>query len=161
MNQNENLVLEMVKKFPIQSEYYNGGSCRPDTESMKGMTFDIVSGNQNSDEIVFKNEYGQFKFYHRQDCCESVRVEDITGELSDLVGSPLLLAEESSSESKESCESGTWTFYKFATIKGYVDIRWLGESNGYYSESVDLAFTPSILGKQLLAVHGMYNFQSE
>jgi len=59
------------------------------------------------------------------------------------VGSPLTLAEESTSNTNPGDytpsryqESFTWTFYRFATIKGYVDIRWLGESNGYYSESV-------------------------
>lgn len=69
-------------------------------------------------------------------CCENVCIEDIAGDVDDLVGAPLLMAEEVTSVAEEH-ESGTWTFYKFATINGFVTVRWLGTSNGYYSESVD------------------------
>ena len=108
---------------------------------MVGKVFTSVT--QDGTEMVFANETETFRFFHYQDCCESVSIEDIVGDLSDLVGEPLLIAEEVSGETpadfdKDYHESVTWTFYKFATRKGYVDVRWLGESNGNYSESVDL-----------------------
>jgi len=109
---------------------------------MKGKTFVEVTGSVGSGEMMFVTSQGErFMFTHMQDCCESVDINDIVGDLQDLVGEPLLIAEEVSGATEpdeEHYESYTYTFYKFATRKGYVDVRWLGESNGYYSERVDL-----------------------
>lgn len=108
---------------------------------IKGKTFSSVIATEYT--LTFENEEERFTFLHHQDCCESVWIESIVGDLQDLVGSPILLAEEvvQAGGNLEAYESQTWTFYKFATIKGYVDVRWIGSSNGYYSESVDLEHT--------------------
>ena len=118
-------------------------------EDMRGKTFTKVYANVDSGgdrtELVFENDEFIFTFFHEEDCCESVYIEDIVGDLNDLVGKPLDIVEEVEHVSDfnppdvepVSGDSFTWTFYKFATIKGWVDVRWLGESNGYYSESVD------------------------
>lgn len=109
-------------------------------ESLIGKTFSSVIANTGNyqDTLVFIGDKS-FRFYHDQDCCESVEINDICGDLSDLENSPILMAEEVTKavDDDNRCESGTWTFYKFATIKGSVTVRWLGTSNGYYSESVD------------------------
>lgn len=104
-------------------------------------TIIYISGHEiGSLQINFACSDGsEYALYHSQDCCEHVRIEDISGDITDLIGSPITLAEEISSEghpAPENPDSYTWTFYRLATAKGYVTIRWLGESNGYYSESV-------------------------
>lgn len=96
------------------------------------------------DSILFETATGEkYEMYHEQDCCEHVYIESIVGDLEDLVGSPILMAEEVTNidepPTSERGESYTWTFYKFATNKGYVTIRWYGSSNGYYSESVSFS----------------------
>lgn len=105
----------------------------------------LVKCYSTDDEVYFETGVGEgFVLYHDQDCCENVYVESIDGDLEDLVGTPILQAEEVSNDEghdekplSEYEDSYTWTFYKLATIKGYVTIRFYGSSNGYYSESVN------------------------
>ena len=109
-----------------------------DVSEMLGQTFSrVVSDN---DTVTFENDEVRYVLYHDQDCCESVYVEDIIGDLEDLMNLPLLISrEDTNAEDPETCDNGesyTWTFYNFATLNGYVTIRFLGESNGYYSEDV-------------------------
>jgi hypothetical protein len=107
-------------------------------KSMMGKVFNSVV--QIGEEIIFSNDTESYKLYHTQYCCESVYIESVVGDLNDLVGAPILMAQESSGYNETGCDGDVseWTFYKFATIKGYVDVRWNGSSNGYYSTSVDL-----------------------
>lgn len=113
----------------------------PEVSDLVGKILTAVE--KSDEEILFRLADGSaYKMYHSQDCCETVRVEEVIGDLDDLVGSPILQAEEVSNAdaaAPEGAESYTWTFYKLATIKGRVTVRWLGESNGYYGEHVDFA----------------------
>lgn len=111
-----------------------------------GKTLTNVEGKVGGDEIIFTVDDGTtYRMFHEQECCESVDVEDICGDLADLIGSPIVQAEESESGERPSNvpepewheDSETWTFYRLATAKGSVVIRWYGVSNGYYSESVE------------------------
>lgn len=109
-----------------------------------GKTLTSVENIDNEELVFTVSKSKKYKLYHDQDCCEDVRIEDVIGDLNDLVGSPIVMAEEATSEENpeditkdNEHDSFTWTFYKLATVKGYVTVRWYGESNGYYSESVD------------------------
>ena len=103
-------------------------------------TFTSIEGKAGDDEMIFHRDDGKkIRFYHDQDCCESVSIEDICGDTSDLVGTPIKMAEVAYKDDPNSLEGvGEWTFYKFASIMGYITVRWYGSSNGYYSISVNM-----------------------
>lgn len=106
-----------------------------------GKTLTSVHVIEDKREIEFTCSTGEkYKMYHEQDCCESVSIDDICGDLNDLIGTPIIGASEDSNNEndKEYYESVTWTFYNISTTKGHVTIRWCGTSNGYYSERVSI-----------------------
>jgi hypothetical protein len=112
-----------------------------DVSELLGKTLTKIQ-NYHDQLYFYVNDGSIYKLYHNQSCCENVYIEDVCGELDDLVGSPITMSEEvdsnySNNELEEFSASFTWTFYKFATVKGYVTVRWFGSSNGYYSERVD------------------------
>ena len=94
---------------------------------------------------------GELTLEHQQDCCERVRIEDFEGDIEDLVGHRLVSAEEvvngdgkrHKGKEPDYGESTTWTFYRLRTTGGDLWVRWLGESNGYYSERVYVNWKPN------------------
>lgn len=106
-----------------------------------GKTITEIVGGVGSEEISFACSDGtKYRMVYHQDCCASCDIEDIAGDLSDLIGSPIVDArEETNSDNPKEQEypddSFTWTFYIIQSGKGTVTIRWYGSSNGYYSES--------------------------
>lgn len=104
---------------------------------------DLVKDKYGNTEIVMiEFESGStLKFYHEQDCCESVYLESVDTNIDNLQGSKLLGIEEVAQKGNEDdYGSKTWTFYKIKTTSGYFTFRWLGKSNGHYSETVSIEY---------------------
>lgn len=99
----------------------------------------LVRIDATDETIYFETKDDVYEMYHEQDCCERVAVDDIEGDFEDILNSEITMADESSNQydTSDCGDSVTWTFYRLATIKGYVNITWKGESNGYYSERVN------------------------
>ena len=106
--------------------------------SLVGKTILAVEGcNVGSESILIRTDAGTMRLYHTQNCCESVRVEDVNGDSEDLIGGVVSIAEERSNQEEDDWGCRTkWTFYTIRTSKGDMDLRWLGRDNGYYGVSV-------------------------
>ena len=101
----------------------------------------MLSVERSGDGINFITNEGQMFNLSPSDGSPNdvhVFIESIVGDLKDLIGKPILKSEESSNGSENLDPQFTWTFYKLATIKGYVDIRFCGQSNGYYCEKAEI-----------------------
>ena len=115
-----------------------------DISILVGQTLTRIEGlAKRSEKVVWRTSDGkEYEMFHEQDCCETVELAEVIGDPEDLLGHPILRAEERTNSTEDppkyadSWTSWTWTFYEISTIKGTVTLRWLGESSGYYSEDV-------------------------
>ena len=112
-----------------------------------GKTIKSIDGLERESEAVniTTNCGNVYRFYHSQDCCEVVYLDDFEGDSALLAGALIISAKEVNSENEpppdgDDVDSYTWTFYEIETTKGEIFMRWLGESNGYYSETVDFVW---------------------
>ena len=129
-----NMKLVEVNWPPFDYQYRSNKGC--DIDDLVGK---VIKGLAYSDEYFqILTDDCVYAFYHQQDCCESVLLTQVDGISDKIIGSSIVIAEVVVDEKSVAGGSITWTFYKIGTNKGMIDFRWQGESNGYYSESVDL-----------------------
>jgi hypothetical protein len=113
-------------------------------EQLLGRTMRSVTRDQNK-TINFScvdGTFWQMRYepeYYEPNWCTTCEIEEVVGDLEDLVGAPIAIADESTNFGDPS-ESFTWTLYRLATVKGYVTVRWYGANNGYSANAMYPSF---------------------
>ena len=108
-----------------------------------GEVLDAVDIDREENQILLTTRSGRkFLVYHEQDCCEKVAISGQDGNFDKLIGKPIVEARDfavDTGESESDYDSQTTTTLVFRVDDQTVISRWVGDSNGYYSESVDIA----------------------
>ena len=106
-----------------------------------GETIIEITGIATNEIIQLKCQSGTtYKIYARggwmgaENEERPAEIEDISGDIEDLIGSKLIIAE----CRKSDAVGKIYRFYHFATMKGRVDIRFTSESSEYYGGDVFL-----------------------
>jgi hypothetical protein len=113
---------------------------------LKGKTITSIDGSNSddSDTIITTSDGSSYTLTHIQDCCEHVRVYGSVGNIDDVLNEEVIAAEDTNPMDNPNApdykyyESATWSQFRIVTNKGTFEIWWLGESNGYYSETVSV-----------------------
>ena len=112
-------------------------------EQLQGMAITAVVYDEQNESLLIHLNTHVLEMIHHQDCCETVYLADVVGSFEDLIGYPLLEVSESIVDIESAYESATASYYNFKTVKASVQLRWVGESNGYYSETIDCFLYPT------------------
>ena len=112
---------ELIKKHKLN---IGVDRWRDDCEFSDLLNHEVVDVYHDDGVFQILTKTHLFQLYHDGECCEHVYLQDVVGDIQSLIGNKILMAEESTSNENplhdQEC-SFTWTFYKLATIKGYVE----------------------------------------
>lgn len=124
-----------------------------DAEKLIGEVLESIDYSSNDDDIIlFRTKSGKtFQMYHQQDCCENVHMEDLQGNWADLVGKVVRDVTVDSGDlgeppSDSYNDSFTRTHFRFVVDDATVISKWIGTSNGYYSEEVSFKELKNFIG---------------
>lgn len=131
---------EYFDLIPYNPEQYASTS---KFEQIQGMTITAVVYKEVNESLLIHLNTHVLEMIHHQDCCETVYLADVVGSFEDLIGYPLLEVSESIVDIATADMSSTASYYNFKTVKASVQLRWVGESSGYYSETVDCYLYPT------------------
>jgi len=111
---------------------------------LQGKVLEVRGLKEGSQTVTIVTDRLSVQFYHWQDCCETVRVAQVDGDIEDVIGKTIRLFEERTVDSEsEWGDRLRSTFYTLRTDGGDLDWRWDGRSNGYYSVAVSHRFRDS------------------
>lgn len=116
-----------------------------DPKELIGKTLiDVVIDYENDEIELYFSDKTLATFFHKQDCCEYVKIESSEQEVSDLklhIDQTLTncYLDSKSKDVRYGTETITTLYFWFGSE--LVKVVWKGESNGYYWEGVDLRLT--------------------
>jgi hypothetical protein len=112
--------------------------------TLKGQTIRKIIALNTGSVKIFTDKY-KYHLYHEQDCCEYVRLVKIIGDIDNILNEEIIFAEEDGGANDPDWhtdynydDSHTWTKYVLKTKNNSLEFWFLGESNGYYGESISI-----------------------
>lgn len=108
-----------------------------------GATITEVSVNSD-DKVLICTENGNILFFHSQDCCESVYLTSFEPDLKELVTDSIKEVIFHLEHDEDGYTSETTTYITILTNSNKTfKMVWVGSSNGYYSEDVNISYSQS------------------
>lgn len=100
---------------------------------------------QNQETLTFECEDGPYVFLADGDCCSQTYIDSVEGPTEGII-LEVRQPEWGDSERKVETDDGCTQFYKATFViegKGFLDVTYRNESNGYYGGSLSLLSAPS------------------